>query len=201
MAGHGDVGDNAFARKHVIIYGLKEPKVEYQPAGADRRASKPTKESTKADFEVHVTYPAGPLNCEALAYDPWRKEFILASKEEFRSQIFAVAFDPEAGKQEARAQWLTTVPVPFVTGASISDDGKLLALGTYGPTCILRRTTGEPSPSANWKSDKDGELELLPAPSRKQGESICFDKDATRLMMTSEGQPMLLITSALSAHP
>lgn len=190
-----DVGDNAFRRKHVTIYGLKEPDIKLIPADATGKEAKPDKKKSDVDFEIKVKYPDGPVNCEAIAYDPWRKQFILATKENLRSRLFAISFDPKAGKQECVAEQIGVFPVPVVTGASISDDGKLFALGTYGPTCLLRRDTETPSTTARWISKNGDDLELLPAPMRKQGESICFDKTGRKLMMTSEGSPMPLTVS------
>ncbi|MCC6509715.1 MAG: hypothetical protein IT423_11440 [Pirellulaceae bacterium] len=199
-----DVGDNGHSRKHVTIYGLEEPTVEFIPVAGngdgngDGKATKPARLSAKTEFEIKVTYPHGPINCEAIAYDPWRQQFILASKEQLRSQLFAISFDAQGGKQEVRAQLIGSFPVPTVTGASISDDGHLLALGTYGPSCLLRRTSAKtPGSSTPWQSANGDELELLPAPLRGQGESICFNKDATKLLMTSEGRPMPLLVSPI----
>ena len=192
-----DVGDNAFRRKHITIYGFKEPKVALIPADADGKDAKPDKIKVNVDFEIKVKYPNGPLNCEAIAYDPWRRQFLLASKEQLQSQLFVVPFDPKDHKQEFIARALGVFPVPVVTGASISDDGRMLALGTYGPTCLLRRDTETPSPEARWISKQGADLELIPAPMRKQGEAICFDKSGQKLLMTSEGHPMPLIVSPL----
>ncbi len=167
------------------------------PVGAEGKDAKPDKFKVKAACEIKVKYPKGALNCEAMAYDPWREQFILASKEQLRSQLFAVPFDLQDHKQDSEAKFLGTFPVPLVTGASISDDGRLLALGTYGPTCMLHRDTDKPAKDATWVSISGDDLELLPAPMRGQGESICFDKSGTKLLMTSEGHPMPLIVSEL----
>ncbi len=61
----GDIGDNEFARKHVSIYVLKEPKEK-----ADDR-----KRKSDVEYELKVTYPNRAINSEALAYDPIRKQF------------------------------------------------------------------------------------------------------------------------------
>jgi hypothetical protein len=192
-----DVGDNAFRRKHVTIYILPEPEIELIAAGSAGKESKPKKLDIDAGWKVEVTYPNGALNCEAIAYDPWRKQFLLASKEQLRSQLFVVDFNLKKRKQETSATKIGEFPVPLVTGASISDDGRLLVLGTYGPTCLLHRDQPTPSAEARWISKVPDELELIPAPMRKQGESICFDKSGTKLLMTSEGYPTPLLVSEL----
>lgn len=191
-----DVGDNGSSRSEVVIYGMQEPAVP-------RRSTRlPTKLSTKPRFELHVRYPDGPVNCEGIAYDPWREQFVLATKETLRSRLFAVAFDPKKGRQDVTAQLIGSIMLPMVTGAAISDDGQLLALSTYGPTCLLRRSgkidwdkaSPEERREAKWYPKSAEELELVPAPARRQGEAVCFDQSSTHLLMTSEGTPMPLWT-------
>ncbi|MGN6545361.1 MAG: hypothetical protein ACTHK7_09965 [Aureliella sp.] len=198
-----DVGDNGSSRREVVIYGVKEPGLP------PRNPRVPAKFSTELAFEVHVRYPDGPVNCEAIAYDPWREQFILASKENLRSRLFAIAFDPEKRQQNATAELIGSVVLPMVTGADISDDGQLLALSTYGPTCLLRRSpdvdwakaSSAERRQAKWYPKSAEELELIPAPARRQGEAICFDKSGKHLLMTSEGTPMPLSIVDLDVAP
>lgn len=190
-----DSGDNLRQRKSVVIYGVEEPQLQTRPA-----ADTPAKLSSDLRFEIHVRYPAGAADCEALAYDPWREQLILVTKESLRARIYAISFAPAGGRQETQAQEIGSVILPMVTGATISDDGQMLALATYGPTCLLRRpsatdwskSTREQRKEATWVPPNADELELVPAPPRRQGEAVCFDRTGTRLLMTSEGHPMPL---------
>lgn len=193
-----DVGDNGSGRREVVIYGMKEPSVP-------QRGRLPARLSTKLAFELHVRYPDGPVNCEAIAYDPWREQFLLATKENLWSRIFAIEFDPQKPRQKVTAEQIGSLVLPMVTGAAISDDGQLLALSTYGPTCLLRRSrdtdwsqaSSSERRQAKWFQKSADELELVPAPPRRQGEAVCFDKSCSRLLMTSEGSPMPLWTVEL----
>ena len=199
-----DVGDNRQSRRHVTIYVCKEPPV---PCSSEDSAARPASLTTAVQHEIRVHYPNGPANCEALAYDPWREEFVLATKESLRSRIFSVGFDTTRAQQQATARLIGNVILPMVTGASISDDGQLLALATYGPTCLLRRperidwSTADDAQrrQATWQSRQQDELELIPAPPRRQGEAVCFDRGDQQLLMTSEGAPMLLFKCELTA--
>ena len=194
-----DVGDNGTSRKHVTIYLTEEPIVS-NPDSPLKSGKFATRMTSKVQVEVQVRYPDGPQNCEAIAYDPWRQQFILASKERFRSRIYAVDFDLVRRKQESTARHMGTVTLPLVTGAAISDDGRLLALATYGPTCLLRRDSKvdweaasvEERREAVWNLSGSSEMELIPAPPRRQGEAVCFDKHGKQILMTSEGSPMPL---------
>lgn len=196
MLAVADVGDNGHGRDHVVIYGLEEPKVE-SPDSSSKFA---TRMKVKVQFQINVRYPSGPQNCEAIAYDPWREQFVLASKEQFRSRIYALDFDPAIPSQDKMARQIGTVIAPLVTGAAISDDGRSFVLATYGPSCLLKRdskadwdsASAEQRRQASWNFAGDGELKLIPAPPRQQGEAVCFDKTGTSLLMTSEGSPMPL---------
>jgi hypothetical protein len=190
-----DVGDNVEMRKEVVIYGVEEPALP--ESNRETLAL-----STRLKFELHVRYPKGPVNCEAIAYDPWRQQFILATKERLWSHIYAVDFDPHKSQQSTTAQLIGSLILPMVTGAAISDDGQLLALSTYGPTCLLRRkpdvdwtaASEAERRQAKWYPKSSEELELVPAPPRRQGEAVCFDTTGSKLLMTSEGSPMPLWT-------
>ena len=94
----GDIGDNEFKRDTVSIYVFKEPKEKE----GDR------KRKTEVDYELKVKYPNGPVNSEALAYDPIRHAFVLLTKENFNCSIYEVAIPAEAKgeiKVEATLIW------------------------------------------------------------------------------------------------
>lgn len=198
-----DVGDNGRARKEVVIYGVREAAVT--PIRDEGRAQ-PAELAANVNFEIHVHYPDGAADCEAMAYDPWREQFILVTKANLEARIYVVAFNPEVGKQKVNAEQIGSLFLPMVTGASIADDGQTLALATYGPTCLLRRprnvdwhtANAQQRKTATWAPPSQDELELLPAPPRRQGESICFSEDGTHLFLTSEGQPMPLFTVGIA---
>jgi hypothetical protein len=125
------------------------------------------------------------------------------------SRIYSVDFATNIAKQEQDAKLIGTVMLPLVTGAAISDDGQQFALSTYGPTCLLHRdskidwtqASAEERRNANWHLSNTEELEFVPAPPRRQGESVCFDKSGTHLLMTSEGSPMPLWSVEIVKSP
>ena len=85
-----------------------------------------------------------------------------------------------------QARLVTTVVLPLVTAADISADGERLVLGTYGPACIIQRRG-----DGAWSGRAEG-LHMVPLPARRQGEAVCFDRQAARLLLTSEGTPPML---------
>jgi len=188
-----DVGDNGLARPHVEIYIVAEP-------NWSETLTRPVRITCRAQCKVQVRYPGGPYNCEAIAYDPWREQFLLITKDKLQAKIFAIPCDTRQAEQAVTAQPLGQLLLPMVTGACVSDDGQLLVLATYGPSCMLRRTadidwagaTVDQRRTAGWQTRDPEKLELITAPPRRQGESVCFDKAAKFLYMTSEGSPMPL---------
>ncbi len=184
----GDVGDNQRRRKAISIYVLQEPKLGSFESSSQSPIIEPQQPQTlevevPVVGEFHITFPGGPLDCEGIAYDPLRKVFLLVSKEFLRARLFEVDASKLESKQSCQAVLMGTVLVPMVTGADISRDGQQLVLATYGPGCMLRRNA-----EGNW-STAGNDMRFFEVPNRKQGESICFDRNGQSLLLTSEFAP------------
>ncbi|MBX3423627.1 MAG: hypothetical protein KF752_18885 [Pirellulaceae bacterium] len=195
----GDVGDNNRRRQEVLIHVLEEPTLTLggvEPGNVTAPQFRPiTGYST-----IRVRFPEGAVDCEALAFDPLHRRWLMATKEFFRSRIFSVPFDlnsvpsladvTPAPSELIQAELLQTISVPIVTAADISADGQMLALCTYGPAYLLPRVDGR------W-SEKS--MVRLPLPKRRQGEAIGFADDNT-LLISSEFAPTPLWTINLRQH-
>ena len=192
----GDVGDNQAQRSKVTLYVIEVPNelpVREPLAGAGQL-------EVQATFEV--TYSTGPVNCEALAYDPLTREFLLATKELTQCRLFRVPAAQLSGVQRVQAELIGGLRLPLVTAGDISPDGKQLVLLTYGPGCLLQRKAvssrvgqggaGE-TPHAGWQTEGEHAALIFEVPSRRQGESICFSEDGRRLWLTSEFLPTPLL--------
>jgi hypothetical protein len=178
-----DVGDNNERRKSVTIYLVEIPSEWQSSLAASQQLTLPT----VATFQV--SYPSGPVNCEALAYDPLNREFILATKELLQCRLFGVDASQLTGTQSIIAQGRGVLTLPLVTAADISTDGRRMVLTTYGPGCLLTRPDGA-EPHMHWTADPVLKtLQMFELPTRKQGESIAFDRDANHLWLTSEFSP------------
>lgn len=198
----GDIGDNSARRESVRVYVIEVPEAllaegvrQSQPPASDL-ARKPQhapaiKELTvQATFEIH--YPAGPVNCEALAYDPLSQSFLLATKELILCRLYRVPALTLSGMQPVQAEFIGNLVLPLVTGGDISPDGKRLVLCTYGPGCLVKRDFDELHQAAGWKTQGLGAAHVFALPPRRQGESIGFSEDGQRLWLTSEGVPTAL---------
>ncbi|MCC7334907.1 MAG: hypothetical protein IT422_07415 [Pirellulaceae bacterium] len=185
----GDVGDNSARRASVTLYVIEAP-VELPASNAVEELS------VLATFEV--TYPTGPVNCEALAYDPLSSSFVLATKEILQCRLFRIPAPRLSGVKKVQAELIGELRLPLVTAGDISPDGKQMVLLTYGPGCLLQRTVSQPSESQgsedtskleDWQTEGDQAVLFFNLPNRRQGESICFSSDGKRLWLTSEFIP------------
>jgi hypothetical protein len=179
----GDIGDNNRRRKSIMIYVFEEP--ELIQSDAKSQAARPQKIEIGAQniVRIEVRYEQGAVDCESLAYDPLRQEFLLCTKEHFRSRLYRVPFSLTEREQTMVAQAAHVLTIPLATAADISPDGQWLIISSYGPAFVMSR-----DPAGGWMSDGEA-MRVHELPFRRQGESICFSPDGRRLYLTSEGMP------------
>ncbi len=180
----GDIGDNLARRDSITVYLVREPTV-------DDLSSKQIRLSLAAVFTIK--FDTGPVNCEALAYDPLRKVLLLVSKEVFRCRLFEVSLPDPLANRTLTAEHQQTLFLPLVTAADISADGKSLVLATYTAGALAKRG---PKPSGAWQLKKGEKGSVFPLPPRRQGESICFGDEGKTLLLTSEFAPTPLLEMA-----
>ncbi len=178
----GDVGDNEAKRKSVSIYVI-----EVSPGLINEQPRTFASLSQSAIAILRVTYPDRPVNCEALAYDPLTRSFVLATKETLRCRLFRVDAAILQGEQRVEAELVDTLALPMVTGGDISTDGLRLVLCTYGPGCLIERDAGKAGKP--WRTSGENSLKMFELPIRKQGESVCFSSDGKSLYLSSEFTP------------
>ncbi len=215
----GDVGDNSARRPNVFLYIIEVP-LDLPAHSVDARDGAPGDPLSVA-ATLEVTYPTGPVNCEALAYDPCSGAFVLATKELFQCRLFRVAAPSLSGEQKVQAELIGQLRLPLVTAGDISPDGKQMVLLTYGPACLLHRTApqatvsqatlsqatasefrGDQGELDGWQTEGDHAVLIFELPNRRQGESICFSSDGKRLWLTSEFIPTPLLEVPLPGrHP
>lgn len=171
----GDIGDNLRKRKSCKVLIVPEPSNPKK----DVRIWKSTK----------FTYEGGPVDCEALAYDPVQRQFLLVEKRlSLTARVYALPLSSAvADANENRtivAKQIAIIPVSWVTAADISHDGQQLIVGTYQPSFLFKRQDNEP-----WSVALRRNPVSIKSPIRKQGETICFGTDGETLYFTSEKRP------------
>lgn len=186
-----DVGDNLRKRKSVQVHFVR---LELNEIG--------TCQSAELAGTVDITYPNGPVNCEAICFDSKTRRILLPSKETTRTRFYSFEADAiltrltqpaennAALAFKVKAELLGEAPVPLATGADISADGQHLVLCTYGPGAWISRT-GE----RQWNYSKP---RLFRLPYRKQGEAIGFSRSGEVLFLTSEFAPTPLSSVQVS---
>jgi len=171
-----DTGDNAMARKSVVIYAMTEP-------GPPDRQGGPVRSAPAA--ALRLKYVGGPDDVEAIYVSPRDSALYLVSKGR-RGVIQLYRVPRNAGVDTVvTASPLQRLPIPplarlgrLVTGAAIRPDGRLVAIRTYSEIYLfVPGEGGRLMPSGRPLCTITG-LEV-------QGEAIDFLDDST-FVLTSE---------------
>ena len=172
----GDVGDNLSQRPSVSIHRFTEPE---DPSG-----SLEVQEVTT----LHLTYPDGARDCEALVVDGQAQVWLLTKEwgvGVFR--LYRAPFEPAAGPVELTfisEHDVTGVPgdfVALVTGADYREDVGRLLVRLYGAALEYRLPQG-----AGLESLGVAERLVVPSGDEAQGESIAYAPEGGYLHV-SEG--------------
>lgn len=186
----GDVGDNAARRENCQLYLLAEPEFSPELVPASRDTQK-----QKADVQkISFRYEDGPRNCEALGFDSSSDSLLFVEKllGNAADGIDAGVYQLDLGKLLGSSTEASTEPIvakrigklPWrnVTGLDLSADGQRLFVRTYFEGYLLERKADQ-----SWQQRLDEPLpEALRLPVEAQGEAVCFSKDASAVLLTSE---------------
>ena len=184
----GDIGDNGEKRSEVIVYRVPEPVV-----GTANNA-KAKSFSTEPPEAIHLRYPDGAHDAEALLVHPTTGTIYIVTKILFGNPGIYEAVAPLKVGATITLARIGTLAVPsllggIITGGAISPDGRRIAFCDYmqGYEAVL--PDGKAAFDTIWKRP----LTSFALGSRKQGESITYRPDGKALLVTSEGSPMPLI--------
>jgi hypothetical protein len=176
-----DTGDNGLRRSSYKIYWLSEP--------ADLRDKAPAR-------TLAFHYEDGPHDCEAVAYDSQRHEFLLVEKRiGLTSRVYALPWKVPAddaiptASANYVARRIGILPIALATGADVSTDGQRLVAVTYGDGYEVRRQADETWQAAIFRGGA-----VVSMPKRRQGESVCYGLDNQTLYLTSEKRPCPLFS-------
>ena len=176
----GDVGDNAGSRKGCTLYLVGEPQ---------RLPGKPALRKCAAAMTISFAYEGGPRDCEALAVDPTGRKILLVTKSLLPlCEVYELPL-PSAQPQETLiAKPIAVIGISLVSGMDISPDGLRAVICNYGEAFEYSRREGE-----QWSAAFARPPRRIPLPPRRQGESICYGRDAVTLYLTSEKLPTPLL--------
>ncbi len=172
-----DIGDNAASRAEIVVYRVPEPTVT---AGIPLALG---------GVEIlRLRYPDGPHNAEALLVDPATGDLVIVEKKLAGGAIgvYRTAGSPAASSLTTLEKTgeinVGTGLANAVTGATISQSGREIALRVYGGTRIFARTDGQSVTEAMATTACNG-----PVPPEAQGEAIGFEADGRGYVTISEG--------------
>ena len=190
----GDIGDNWSKRKSIKLYFVEEP----QTGKDDRYAG-------RLDLKhwLALTYPDGPRDCEAMAYDPVGKQILLLSKRDKPPRLYAVDLETALSQDQAKLKFLGTTsplrsPTPSnrhqwggrtdwisqPTGFDISADGFEAVVITYRSLYRYRR-----QPNEDWLTAMQRKPEEVVGPPAVQNEAIAYSVDGKSIYVTTEKRP------------
>jgi hypothetical protein len=178
-----DTGNNNARRDSVDVFRLAEPNLSDK---ARQRKSKSRANDTRqqdgrlrAERTWKLTFPGEPFNCESLFVRGRHAYLVSKMPEGQRATIYRFAIDGESTSPPLEKVTDLTIRRP-VTGASLSADGKRLALvsGGAGATLYLYDNLNGDVASAG-----SAEPKRVPLPPRKI-EAVAFTPDG--ILMTAE---------------
>jgi hypothetical protein len=199
----GDFGDNQQRRSSIQIYFVALPEA---PGSAGQA---PTE--IKPNHRLELTYPDGPRDCEAMAYDASSGQILLLTKRDKPPRLYGVGVEQALDSKKLELQFLgATAPfraptrddmrrlgkdaawISQPTGLDINADASMAAVITYRSLYLFSRQPGETWAEAFSKTPR----EFL-GPISRDEEAIAFDSDMAALLITTEGLPAPIYRVAL----
>jgi len=184
----GDIGDNARERgarnPECRLYLLKEPVVP--------RANGTPTMRWNVTAGISFDFEDGRFDCEALAVDVMRREILLLTKSLPQDGgLYRIPLDLSDAKQKHTAKLVARPFIPFATALDVSADGRAMIVGSMLNGLLIRRTEDQ-----TWADAFREPATPLDLPPRKQGETICFDRDGKSVFLNSEKvrQPLWRLT-------
>jgi hypothetical protein len=188
----GDIGDNSKKREEIVVYRVAEPVVTATDADTDRNEP----QQTEPAEAIHLRYPDGAHDAEALAVHPATGDLYIITKTRGStpSGVYKLAA-PFSTSNINTLQRVSSLSTPglypgMITGADISPDGRKIILCDYFNAYEL----GLPGSKGDkfddiWKQS----IAIVGLGAREQGEAICYRLDGQAILATSEGSPAALV--------
>lgn len=169
----GDVGDNPRQRKEIVIYRVEEPRGDSQGI---------------TDFTSYrIRYEDRARDCEAFFVTKNGDIWLISKAREGETVVYLVSAPKSASVNVAKV--VGRLPIDtggmggkLVTGASLSRDGKWVALRTYSGLLEYQ----VPRRFSDWIKAQPSSIT---PPVEVQGEAVSYSRDGRLLVTTSEGSP------------
>jgi hypothetical protein len=169
----GDIGDNSGKRESITVYRVPEP-------GSST--------SVQADRIYTLKYPDEPHNAETLMVHPTTGDITIVTKAATRpSMVFKLSKPGASGSFTLQKVGELEVGSAIregklVTGGDISPDAKHVVLRSY----LEAWEFDAPAKFDDWVKAKPRRIQTN---FEFQGEGICYSRDGSNILTTSEGSP------------
>lgn len=193
----GDIGNNEESRTELVVYRVAEPTL----TAADKTSSKSNPRTTATAEAIRLRYPDRKSDAETLLVHPTTGNLYVITKVMFKLATVYEAPAPLVVGKVTTLNRRGEIRVPnvmggFLTGGSISPDGRRVALCDYsnGYELVL------PAASNNFNDIWKQGLTAFSLGRRVQGEAIAYRADGKALLATSEGKkpPLIQVELRLS---
>jgi hypothetical protein len=189
----GDIGDNGRERREIIIYRVAEPVVTAE----DEDTNRIEPQQTAPAEAIHLRYPDGRHDAEALAVHPTTGDLYIITKTRSTTAaapVYKLA-TPFSASRINTLEKVGDIRVPsllpgMITGGDISPDGTKLILCDYFNAYEV--SLPENSRGRFDQIWKESPL-IVKLGERQQGEAICYRLDGRAILATSEGRHSALI--------
>jgi hypothetical protein len=170
----GDIGDNASQRPSVDVYRVAEP-------GVGAAVTAPA-------ARLHLRYPDGAHDAEALLVDPLRGDLVIVTKALGRGRAYRASARLPAGSQ-ATLRRGPAIALSLVTAGDVSADGRIVVLRGYGRLAVWARRGREPLTTTLGRAPCLSPTSLA---GEGQGEAIALDRRGASFATVAEGSPAVL---------
>ncbi len=181
----GDIGNNEVDRSELAIYRVAEPSVSPGDSASSAKEPSPTSPAEMMKFK----YPDRPHNAETMIVHPRSGNiYVLTKSPDGPSQIYKIS--PSFGSEAAAVTEkvgeisLPSVPVGFLTGGSVSPDGRRVILCDYQKGFELILPDGASDFDDIWRQKPF----VVDLGKRKQGEAVTYSPDGRTIFASSESR-------------
>lgn len=177
-----DVGDNLKTRQTCQLLIFPEPELE--PVDHDDPDS--TNFEIKDWTQINFEYADGPRDCEAVTVDIANRQIILFEKifgnRKGTPGIYLLELPDEPTDKIVSAKRIGELPIKNITAMDISKDARRIIARTYVEGLLFVRDENQ-----TWtEAFRDNQPKRFALPLQRQGEGICFAKDETKILCSSE---------------
>ncbi|MGF7082532.1 hypothetical protein [Mucilaginibacter sp. UYCu711] len=171
-----DIGDNAANRKYTTIYRIAEQESLLKGGNVNATAT-----------PLHLKYPDGPKDAEAMMIDPQQKLIYIVSKRSDTVKVYTAplvfkANDTVTMTYRTKLFFKGFKPFKWITAADISKDGKQVLVKSYEKIYYWKRKETEPIWETLQRKPEEPNYQQ-----EKQGEAIGFTADGKGYYTVSEG--------------